>query len=239
MQLEGKSVLLTGGTDGIGKELALILREHGANVLIVGRNPERCAGMRSDGFETVEADLATETGIDTVVDFASGKAIDILINNAGMGENYRPDDPATIGQADKVLQLNLHAPIALITALLAQLRKRPEAMIVNVTSGLAIAPRGGGSVYCASKAGLRSYTQSLRRHLRDSDVHVLEALPPLVATKMTAGRGEKKMTPQQCAQQIVRAMEQSADEANIGMVRLLRAIYSVSPALARRIMLRV
>ncbi len=88
------------------------------------------------------------------------------------------------------------------------LRAAPKAMIVNVTSGLAIAPRAGGPVYCATKAALRSYTQAVRSQLQDTSVRLLEALPPVVETQLTAGRGSKKMAPEECARQIVTAIEQ-------------------------------
>ena len=85
---------------------------------------------------------------------------------------------------------------------------------------------------------MRSYTQALRVQLAGTKVHVLEALPPVVETKLTAGRGSKKMAPAECARQIVVAMERNADEANVGMVKLLQLVHSMSPALARKIMLR-
>jgi uncharacterized oxidoreductase len=77
---------------------------------------------------------------------------------------------------------------------MATLQTRPEAMIVNVTSGLAIAPSAGAPVYCATKAAMRSYTQSLRAQMKGTRVHVLEALPPLVDTAMTSGRGGRKLS---------------------------------------------
>jgi len=135
--------------------------------------------------------------------------------------------------------LNLNAPMHLIGQLLPGLLARPEAAIVNVTSGLAIAPRAGGPVYCASKAGLRSFTQSLRHNLKQSKVHVIEALPPVVDTAMTRGRiGGSKMSAKECAAQIIDAIESNSKEANVGMVKLLRMVYSISPALARRVMIR-
>lgn len=239
MELGGKTILLTGGTDGIGRALALQLRELGATVIVTGRTPERIAAMAEQGFATITADLTTVAGVEGVIAALGGRPIDILINNAGAGtaHDFRTGeaDPAA---ADACLFLNLHAPIHLIARLMPGLRARPEAMIVNVTSGLAIAPRAGGPVYCASKAALRSYTQAIRAQLAGTRVHVLEALPPVVATKLTAGRGNRKMAPAECARQIVVAMRRNAAEANIGLVRLLQAVHSLSPALARRIMLR-
>jgi uncharacterized oxidoreductase len=86
---------------------------------------------------------------------------------------------------------------------------------------------------------LRSFTQSLRYNLRDTNVHVIEALPPVVDTAMTRGRvGGNKMSARECAAQIVDAIESNSQEANVGMVKLLRMVYSISPALARRVMIK-
>lgn len=239
MQLAGKTILLTGGTDGIGKELALQLRAKGATVILTGRNAERIAAAKSDGFEAIAADLSLPKGVDAVIDGIGSRTPDILINNAGAGSDHDFREAAPdLADNDRCIFLNLNAPIHLIARLLPSLRARPEAMVVNVTSGLAIAPRAGGPVYCATKAALRSYSQALRVQLAKTKVHVLEALPPVVETKLTAGRGNRKMSPVECARQIVAAMERNANEANVGMVKLLQLVHSMSPALARKIMLR-
>lgn len=205
-----------------------------------GRNPERVAATRTAGFETIEADLSTKAAAEALLAAVAGRDIDVLVNNAGAGVDHDFRDPGLpdCDASEATVQLNLNTPIRLITALMPVLKSRPEAMIVNVTSGLAIAPRAGGPVYCATKAALRSYSQALRAQLKDTRIHVLEALPPVVETKMTAGRGNKKMSPEECARQFVVAMERNADEANVGMVKLLQAVHSISPALARAIMLR-
>lgn len=240
MRLQGKTALVTGGTDGIGAQLIRQLREKGVTVITQGRNAERCAATRAEGFEVVEVDLSTPAGVDALLAAVAGRSIDVLINNAGAGVDHDFRDPGLpdLAASDAAVFLNFNAPIHLITALMPVLKGRPEAMIVNVTSGLAIAPRAGGPVYCATKAALRSYTQALRAQLEGTSVHVLEALPPVVETKLTAGRGNRKMPPGECARQIVSAMERGASEANVGMVKVLQAVNSLSPALARRIMLR-
>ena len=134
--------------------------------------------------------------MDAVVSGLGSRPIDVLINNAGMGANHdfrlAPPDPEN---DERTLWLNLHAPIRLIVRLMPVLRTRPEAMIVNVTSGLAIAPNAGAPVYCATKAALRSYTMALRGQLKGTGVHVLEALPPMVDTQMTAGRWQQQDQP--------------------------------------------
>lgn len=240
MNLAGKTVLVTGGTDGIGAQLIRQLRTLGATVVTQGRNAERIAATRADGFEVIEANLSTKAGVDQLVAAVAGREIDILINNAGSGadHDFREPGQPDLAVADAGIFLNLNAPIHLITALMPMLKARPEAMIVNVTSGLAIAPRAGGPVYCATKAALRSYTQALRAQLANTRIHVLEALPPVVETKMTAARDSAKMPPQECARQIIAGMQRNADEANVGIVKLLQIVNSISPALARRIMIR-
>ncbi len=239
MQLTGKTILITGGTDGIGRALAIQARAKGATVIVTGRTAERLAAAKADGFATIAAELSSAAGVDAVMDGIAGRTIDILVNNAGAGSehDFREGAP-DLADNDKNIWLNLNAPIHLTARLLDQLKARPEAMIVNVTSGLAIAPSAGGSVYCATKAGLRSYTQAIRAQLSGTNVHVMEALPPLVDTQMTAGHGSKKMSPADCAAQIISAMERNKTEANVGMVKVLQLVNSLSPALARRIMLR-
>ena len=240
MQLSSKTVLVTGGTDGIGAQLIRQLRDKGALIITQGRNPDRVAATRADGFEVIETDLSNQSGVDTVLKAVAGRTIDVLINNAGAGVDHDFRDPGLPDPdaSEATVYLNFNAPVRLITALMPMLKSRGEAMVVNVTSGLAIAPRAGGPIYCATKAALRSYTLALRVQLKGTGVHVLEVLPPVVETKMTAGRGTGKMPAPECARQIVSAMERGANEANVGMVKFLRAVYSISPALARSIMIK-
>jgi uncharacterized oxidoreductase len=239
MNVNGKQVLLTGGSAGIGREIARQLKAKGAQVLLTGRDPERLAAMAAEGFETLAADLSNAAGADALVAMLEDRPVDILINNAGqlVDHDFRkgaPDPQA----ADDCLYANLSAPIRLITALVPGLRERPQAAIVNVTSGLAIAPAARQPVYCATKAGLRFYTLALREQLKGTRIHVIEALPPVVDTQMNDGNPMKKMPPEECARQIVAAIEQGRDEANIGMTKALRIMESLAPSLARRITLR-
>lgn len=238
MDVNGKLALVTGGSDGIGRELALQLKAAGAEVIVTGRSPERLTAMENAGFETIKAELSTGEGVDAIVAAIGSRPLALLVNNAGGGTDYEPDKPETLADAAACIRLNLDAPIALITHLLPNLRAQASAMIVNVSSGLAIAPRGGGSIYCATKAGLRSYTQSLRHALKDSGIKVVEALPPVVDTQLTAGRDTKKMSAPDCAAEILRGIRSDKAEINVGMVKILQLVHSISPALARRVMLR-
>jgi uncharacterized oxidoreductase len=239
MQVSGKTILLTGGTDGIGLQLALQLKAKGANVIATGRTPDRIESTRALGLEVIAADLSSRAGVDAVLAGVAGRPIDILINNAGVSSDHDVRETKPIlADNDRSIWLNLNAPIHLTIELLDTLKSRPEAMIVNVTSGLAIAPRAGGPVYCATKAGLRSYTLAMREQLKGSSVQVMEALPPVVETKMTAGRGSNKMSPEACAAAIISGIEANRAQANVGLTKLLTLVHSISPALARRIMIK-
>jgi uncharacterized oxidoreductase len=238
MQISGKSVIVTGGTDGIGLEIARLLKSKGAHVIVCGRRAQMIENASREGFEAITADLSNAAGCSEFVTAISGRPIDILINNAGTSGNFGPDDPVDLNLTDRAIFLNLNAPMHLIAALLPTLKSRPEAAIVNVTSGLAIAPRAGGPVYCASKAGLRSFTQALRFNLRGSNVRVIDALPPVVDTAMTAGREGNKMDASECARQIVNGIERNKADVNVGIVKILQIVHSISPRVARAIMIR-
>jgi len=103
---------------------------------------------------------------------------------------------------------------------------------------LAIAPAARQPVYCATKAGLRFYTLALREQLKGSAIEVIEALPPVVDTQMNDGTAMKKMPVEECARQILSAIERGQHEANIGMTKALRMVEAVAPWLARRMTLR-
>lgn len=239
MDVSGKTVLLTGGTNGIGRELAFQLKAKGAEVIVTGRNPDRVAAMREAGFEVLEANLSDASGVDALVTALTGRSIDVLINNAGqlVDHDFRAGSPDP-DAADAAIYANLNAPIRLIVALMATLRARPEAAIVNVTSGLAIAPAARTPVYCATKTGLRFYTLALRAQLEGTTIHVIEALPPVVDTQMNEGNDMKKMSAEECARQIVVAIEKNKAEANIGLTKALRVVEGISPSLAKGITLK-
>src|SRR5690606_10011907 len=112
--------------------------------IVTGRSAEKLQAMASLGFATIAGDLSTPAGVDAVVNGVAGKPLALLVNNAGVGSEYDPGRPETLDSAARCIRTNLDAPVVLCTRLLPVLRAQPEAAIVNVTSGLAIAPRAGG-----------------------------------------------------------------------------------------------
>jgi uncharacterized oxidoreductase len=239
MNTVNKLALVTGGTDGIGLEVALQLLQKGSTVIVVGRRPELLERAISLGCEALSADLSGPTGCASLVEAVADRPIDILINNAGTESAFNVNERVDLITTDRAIFLNFNAPIHLIAGMFARLNSRPHACIVNVTSGYAIAPSAQTPVYSATKAALRSFTLALRAQLADTSIKVIEALPPLVDTALTRDLAQPgKMSARTCAMQIVRAIENDRNEANIGQVKSLRLIESLSPAFARHIMLK-
>jgi uncharacterized oxidoreductase len=238
MHLNGKTALVTGGTDGIGLWIARLLSKSGAKVIVCGRRAELLDAARNEGFEAITADLSSASGVRSLVEAVKARDLDILVNNAGAGADFDIGESIDLDASDQTIFLNLNAPIHLAALLVPRLRARPEAVLVNVTSGLAIAPRAGSPVYCATKAALRSFTKAIRFQLKGSNVTVIEALPPVVDTAMTADRSGSKMSAEACARQIVAAIESGRTEANVGMVKILKLVHSISPRLAEAVMIR-
>jgi short-subunit dehydrogenase involved in D-alanine esterification of teichoic acids len=159
----------------------------------------------------------------------------VLINNAGIQRNYsfRSASPVSTSWIQEELQTNLAAPIHLTTLLLPLLRQHEGAGIVNITSALGWVPKNDAAVYCASKAGLHLFTRSLRLQMDHPTIH--EVIPPLVDTRMTAGRGRHKISPAACAQAILNGLAKNQTTIRIGKVQLLYLIDRFWPAIASRL----
>lgn len=245
--LRGRTALVTGGTGGIGLALTCLLLRRGAGrVLIVGRDPARPAEVEAGlgpSVAILRADLSDPADVDRLLAEIPRLAPDLslLVNNAGSQRltDFSSGDPLELLPALRTeIAANFEAVVALSVGLLPLLARQPSAAILNVTSGLALAPKKSSPVYCATKAGVRSFTRALRYQCEDGLPHVriVEALPPLVDTAMTRGRGRGKMSPEACAAEIVAGLEAGKAEIYVGKSKLLRAIMRVSPALGMKIM---
>jgi len=192
MNLSSNTILLTGGATGIGLALAERFVAAGSTVLICGRRAERLreARQRVPGLHTYVCDLASaaaraELARQVVADFPG---LNVLLNNAGIQNRFAlaelPADLAAWERQREEIAINLEAPMHLAALLIPHLRQQREPVIINVSSGLAFSPMAAAPLYSATKAGLHSFTLSLRHQLRETGIRVLEIVPPGVNTDL-------------------------------------------------------
>ena len=192
-------------------------------------------------IETWVADIGLIGGLGPLVDdiLARHEQIDGLINNAAIQIDRQIDDTSYL-DADiaSEIEINLTAPMVLARRLLPHLQARMRAVVVNLTSGLAFAPKRSAAVYSASKAGLHLFSEGLRVQLRGSNVRVVEAVMPLVDTPMTAGRGHGKISSEDAAGAVVAGLWTGPETLYIGKARLLPPMLRLAPGIAARILQR-
>lgn len=187
MDLEDKTVLLTGATGGIGAAVAHQFAEAGARLILVARSEDKlnalCSGLPGGGHVTVAADITAVDGRRQVLD-ACQKGLDVLVNNAGVN-HFGLLDEQSEEQLISMLEINMLAPILLTRSLLEQLRSCDSA-IINIGSGYGSIGCAGYCGYSATKFGLRGFTEALRRELYDSSVSVGYLAPRATATEMNS-----------------------------------------------------
>jgi len=191
MQISGNTILITGGATGIGRGLAEAFHAEGNQVVIAGRRKELLqeAAGANPGMKAAVLDIGNAESIRSFAEQIKKDypALNVVIQNAGVMKP-EPLQQGMVADAEAIIATNLLGPIRLTAALLPLLLKQPRAAIVTVSSGLAFVPLAMTPTYCATKAAIHSYTQSLRYQLRDTSVQVLELIPPYVQTELTGPR---------------------------------------------------
>jgi len=241
MKITNNTVLITGGSAGIGLEAAKLFSANGNKVIITGRNKQR--------LEDAVSSLENTTGI--VSDISNGEDVNALVktlendfpdlnlvmNNAGHATLYDiADSEGAFGIAAEEMLTNYLSIIRLNEELLQLLKRQKEAAIINVSSIVAIVP-GRLVTYSASKAALHSYTQSLRIALNKSKVKVFELMPPLVDTQFSASiGGNTGISPTEVATELIKGLEKDHYEIRVGRTQDIYDLFRISPEQALKAM---
>ncbi len=192
MEIKGNTILITGGATGIGFALTEAFVKAGNKVLICGRRKDRLEQAKAwlPQIDYHRCDVSKKEGREDLFMWINTryKDLNILVNNAGIQRfvDFKKGDAGLLAGEDEIAT-NLAAPIHLSALFAPLLMEKPEAAIVNVSSGLGFVPIAAMAVYCATKAGIHSFTVSLRHQLRDTSIKVFELIPPAVQTELGSG----------------------------------------------------
>jgi uncharacterized oxidoreductase len=257
MELRNNTILITGGTSGFGYEFARQLLGLGNTVIITGRDQQRLDQTRDrlPGVHTFRSDVSDPAAIAVLYAQVTQRFPDlnILINNAGEMRKISllgpaaatpvaphpaaaPDAPAALIDITREIEINLSGPIRMVQQFLPHLRQKSSAAILNVTSGLALVPLPMAPVYGATKAGLRSYTKSLRAQLRHTAVKVFELVAPGANTPLNdkfGGDVDSKMLmdPIRLVSAAIKGLQKDKLEVYPGLARMMRFMSRLAPAL--------
>jgi uncharacterized oxidoreductase len=249
MKLQHRTVLITGGTSGIGLALAQELHARGNTLIVTGRDPEKLQAAQTmvPGIHAFVSDVSDPGAIailhDTVL--AQFAALDTLINNAGIMRNLNLNKPRDLMDITREIDINLSGPVRMIQQFLPHLKARRGALIVNVSSGLAYVPLPISPIYSATKAALHSFTQSLRAQLDGTGVSVVELAPPAVETPLFRGefaeemKREKGMDAKVLARKAIAGIEAGNLEIRPGLSNVLKIMSRFAPAFMFRQMVRL
>jgi uncharacterized oxidoreductase len=231
MRNHSNTILVTGGGGGIGRGLAEAFHKLGNRVIIGGRREavlkDACAA--NPGMSSVVLDISNSASIQAAAQSVLSKFPDLncIINNAGLQRVH--DFSATVDEHGMVeeIETNLLGLMRMCAAFIPHLKSRPEATLINISSGLAFVPLARVPVYCATKAAVHSFCVSLRHQLKHTTVKVVELIPPWVDTNLDKGRrraaGPAPMPLPQFISEAMEGLSGDTDEVPVGDAKFLRA----------------
>jgi uncharacterized oxidoreductase len=239
MKLENRTVLITGGTSGIGLELAKQLNQRGNTVIVTGRDQDKLDAVKRElpGVHTFKSDVSDPGAIAALHErvLAQFPTLDTLVNNAGIMRNLSLNQDRGLNDVTREIEINLSGPVRMVQQFLPHLKTRKEALIVNVSSGLAFIPFPASPVYSATKAAIHSFTQSLRVQLEGTGVTVIELAPPAVETPLLRDefaeemKGQKLMDVTVLAHRTIAGIEAGKLEIRPGLSNVLKAMSRIAP----------
>jgi uncharacterized oxidoreductase len=241
MKLEGKKILITGGSSGMGLELARRLAA--ANEVVIAARDEaklNRAVAQTQALRALRLDVGSEQQAGEAVAWVARElgGLDLLVNCAGVIKPSPLAGPDADARARSEVEVNLLGSLRMTRLALPLLEASAEGAVVFVSSAVALVAVPGNAVYAATKAGVHSLARSLRAELKDKHVRVHEVLAPVVDTDFVSGLDVKKIPVEDAVDAIVAGLEHDRDEIRVQRVRQLALIARLAPTLADRIVLR-
>ncbi len=241
MKLSNNTIFITGGTSGIGLEMVRQFYEMGNRLLVVSSNQNNLEKLKNEfpKIEVLTCDLGNIISVKNLIDncLIEFAEINIVINNAGIQNNYNwLTEKDGYNKIENEIRINFMSPMQIIYGLLPILTTKQNSAIINISSGLAFAPKKSAPIYCATKSAIHSATKALRYQLENTTVSVFEIIPPLVETAMTEGRGKRKIAPKQLVDEFLHDFKNNKFESNIGRMKFLRVFQRISPKIVENIL---
>lgn len=240
MNLQHNTILVTGGTSGFGLEFASRLIALGNTVIITGRNAEKLqeAKAKLPSVHTLQSDVSNPDDIRNLYNQVTQQFPDlnILINNAGEMRKISLNHPHELTDITREIEINLMGPIRMVQQFLPHLKTKPNAAILNVTSGIALMAFAISPIYSASKSGLRAYTQALRIQLKNTPVRVIELVAPGSSTPLNDKFKNEEgfssnllMKPEKIIEAALKGMKNDRNEIYPGIAKVIRILSRVAP----------
>ena len=259
MKAENKNIVVTGGGNGVGRELVLQLLAKGATIFAADINLDalnetvKIAGNNNRLF-VYKVDISNREEVNAFAGqvIREHKKIDGIINNAGIIQPFVHLNELEMDRIDRVMNINFYGTLYMVKAFLPYLLKRPEAHIVNVSSMGGFLPVPGQSIYGASKAAVKLLSEGLSSELADTNVNVSVVIPGGIATEIKknsniaynvsndSSKANKALSPGKAAKLIINAMEKKKLRTYIGKdCNIMNLLYKLKPAFAMNMINKV
>ncbi len=246
MQMTGNTVLITGGTSGIGFELAMQLSALKNTVIITGRSQSKLDAIRLEHPDLIvmQSDVSDPIAIAKLQARITREypKLNVLVNNAGVMRKINLQDRgADLEDLSREIDINLTGPVWMVKQFLPQLKAQPFSAIVNVSSALAFVPFPISPIYSATKAGIHAFTKALRVQLKNTNIRVIELVPPSTQTPLqdafsaTDVKASANMDVQVLGKKAIEGLRRGKLEIRPGAANVLNWLSRIAPALGLKL----
>lgn len=238
MKLKENTILITGGSSGIGLETAGYLVQNGNTVIICGRSQEKLesAKKKIPALHTFQCDISVISECEKLFNWVkkSFPNCNVLINNAAVVHktNFLSDDQM-IDKAELEIRTNYLSPITLTKLFLPMLEQIPDSKIIYISTGLVYAPKAAYPIYCSTKAALHSFVQTLRIQQKSGKVGIVEVFMPAVDTPFHEGNPPKiAITTEKAVEEMMEGLKKDDAEIRVAGAQLIYRISRIAPSFA-------